>query len=155
MDETDKSESLNECPMSDEHAILADAYSTAQRAHFLKRGETQNILNHKWKLEFELLEAESYPIDGVYPRKISKTTIGTDNSSFFHSTQGNKKRGREMMREKKIKLKMRNEMTQVTQITIKREFMAKSNKQVLTFPSPKKYIPRTDGEKAIQNEEGL
>jgi len=63
MDQTDETESLNECPMFDEHAIIADAYSTAQRAHFLKRGETQNILNHKWKLEFELLEAESYPID--------------------------------------------------------------------------------------------
>ena len=85
----------------------------------------------------------------------SNATIGTDNSSFFHSTQGNKKRGREMMREKKIKLKMRNEMTQVTQITIKREFMAKSNKQVLTFPSPKKYIPRTDGGKGYPERRGV
>lgn len=50
MDQTDESDTLNECPMPDEHAILADAYSTAQRAHILERGETQKILNHKWKL---------------------------------------------------------------------------------------------------------
>lgn len=36
----------------------------------------------------------------------------------------------------------------------KRNTMAKSNKRVLSFPSPREYIAGTDAEKAIQNIDG-
>lgn len=81
---------------------------------FLK-GRHEIFLNHKWKLEIGNCWKQ-YHIRWTVSTGDSKTTIGTDNPSFFDRTQGD--RGQVKIKEI-VEMGNENEMTQVTQVTQK------------------------------------
>lgn len=74
-------------------------FHSAKSSHPRKRWNTEDF-----ESQMEIGSLSCWNQNAIRQMNIStedsNATIGTDNSSFFHSTQGNKKRGREMMRNK-------------------------------------------------------